>query len=125
MTTIWSAGGRGSAHSATTSAGRSSTTMRSASSRSTELRLTALPPAAVAVLRAVRRAGGPTAGLVLVGGAVRDALLGRPVADLDVALPTGALALADKVAAALGVTHEGDRNSTRLNPSHSRSSSGV
>jgi putative nucleotidyltransferase with HDIG domain len=78
--------------------------MRSASSRSTELVLGRLPPAAAAVLRAVRRAGGAAAGLVLVGGAVRDALLGRPVADLDVALPTGALALAERVAASLGAT---------------------
>jgi poly(A) polymerase len=78
--------------------------MRSASSRSTELSLGRLPPAAVTVLRAVRRAAGPKAELVLVGGAVRDALLGRPVADLDVALPAGALALADKVAAELDAT---------------------
>jgi poly(A) polymerase len=78
--------------------------MRSVSSRSAELRLTTLPPVAVAVLRVVRRVAGPSSGLVLVGGAVRDALLGRPIADLDVALPTGALALADKVAAALGAT---------------------
>src|SRR5262245_11870823 len=78
--------------------------MRSVSSRSTELRLTTLPPAAVAVLRVVRRLAGPSSGLVLVGGAVRDALLGRPIADLDVALPMGSLALAEKVAAALGAT---------------------
>jgi putative nucleotidyltransferase with HDIG domain len=78
--------------------------MRSASSRSTELSLATLPPAAVAVLRALRRVAGPAADLVVVGGAVRDALLGRPIADLDVALPKGALALAERVAAALGAT---------------------
>jgi len=78
--------------------------MRSASSRSTELALARLGPAAGALLRAVQRAGGRAAGLVLVGGAVRDAVLGRPVADLDLALPTGALALAERVAQALGAT---------------------
>src|SRR5215831_13998845 len=116
-TMIWSASGRGSARSATTSAGRSSMTMRSTSSRWTELALRTLPPTAVAVLRAVQRAGGPAAGLVLVGGAVRDAFLGRPVADLDVALPTGALALADKVAVALGATAvvlDADRGAARV-----------
>ena len=41
---------------------------------------------------------------MLVGGAVRDALLGRPVADLDVAVPAGALALAERVGAGLGAT---------------------
>ena len=102
-TTTWSGGGRGSAASATTCAGRSSTTMRSASSRSTELTLARLGPAAAALLRVVQRVGRGE-GTVLVGGAVRDALLGRPVADLDVAVPAGALALAERVATALGAT---------------------
>jgi poly(A) polymerase len=34
---------------------------------------------------------------VLVGGTVRDALLGRPSVDLDVAVPRGALALAERL----------------------------
>jgi putative nucleotidyltransferase with HDIG domain len=34
----------------------------------------------------------------LVGGAVRDALLGRPVADLDLALPSGSVATARRLA---------------------------
>jgi poly(A) polymerase len=78
--------------------------MRSASSPGTELRLDRLSPAAVALLRAARAAAGPGRGLVLVGGAVRDALLGRPDADLDLALPRGAAALAERVAARLGAT---------------------
>ena len=77
--------------------------MRSASSRSTELTLARLGPAAAALLRVVQRVGRGE-GPVLVGGAVRDALLGRPVADLDVAVPAGALALAERVATALGAT---------------------
>ena len=77
--------------------------MRSASSRSTELTLARLGPAAAALLRVVQRVGRGE-GTVLVGGAVRDALLGRPVADLDVAVPAGALALAERVATALGAT---------------------
>ena len=77
--------------------------MRSASSRSTELTLARLGPAAAALLHVVQRVGRGE-GTVLVGGAVRDALLGRPVADLDVAVPAGALALAERVATALGAT---------------------
>ena len=77
--------------------------MRSASSRSTELTLARLGPAAAALLRVVQRVGRGER-TVLVGGAVRDALLGRPVADLDVAVPAGALALAERVATALGAT---------------------
>jgi poly(A) polymerase len=72
---------------------------------SAELRLERLGPAAVARLRAAFAAAGPAGGgLVLVGGAVRDALLGRPVVDLDLALPGGALALAERIAARLGAT---------------------
>jgi len=38
----------------------------------------------------------------LVGGAVRDLLLGRPLVDLDVAVPRGAVALARRLADGLG-----------------------
>jgi poly(A) polymerase len=58
----------------------------------------------VALLRAAQAAAGRERGLVLVGGAVRDALLGRADADLDVALPHGAVALAERIAARLGAT---------------------
>jgi putative nucleotidyltransferase with HDIG domain len=78
--------------------------MRSASSAGTDLRLDRLTPAAVALLRAARAAAGPGRELVLVGGAVRDALLRRPDADLDLALPRGALALAEAIAARIGAT---------------------
>jgi poly(A) polymerase len=68
------------------------------------LSLDRLPPAAVALLRAAGEVAGPGRGIVLVGGAVRDALLGRSDADLDLALPTGALALAERIAARVGAT---------------------
>jgi putative nucleotidyltransferase with HDIG domain len=69
-----------------------------------ELELRRLPPATVALLRAARAAAGPGRGLVLVGGAVRDALLGRSTADVDLAIPHGALVLAERLAARLGAT---------------------
>jgi poly(A) polymerase len=78
--------------------------MRSASSASTEVRLDRLSPAAVALLRAARAAAGARRDVVLVGGAVRDALLGQPVADVDLAVPRGALDLAERIAARLGAT---------------------
>jgi putative nucleotidyltransferase with HDIG domain len=78
--------------------------MRSTSSASTELRLRRLPSTAIAVLRASAAAAGADRQLVLVGGAVRDALLGRPSLDLDLAVPSGALALAERLAARLGAT---------------------
>jgi poly(A) polymerase len=78
--------------------------MRSPSSAWTELRLDRLAPAAVALLRAAGAASGPGRGVVLVGGAVRDALLGRADADLDLALPRGALVLAERIAARVGAT---------------------
>jgi putative nucleotidyltransferase with HDIG domain len=78
--------------------------MRSASSASTGLELKRLAPGAVALLRAARQVAGEGSGLVLVGGAVRDALLGRSDADVDLALPRGALALADRLAARVGAT---------------------
>lgn len=47
------------------------------------------------------RAALPDSELYLVGGAVRDILLGRPSPDLDFAVPAGAIPLARKVANAL------------------------
>src|SRR5215510_2945253 len=78
--------------------------MRSASSAWTELRLQRLPPALVALLRAAGEVAGANHGVVLVGGTIRDALLGRGDADVDLAVPTGALALAQRLAARLGAT---------------------
>jgi poly(A) polymerase len=78
--------------------------MRSASSAWTELRLDRLAPAAVALLRAAGEVAGPDRGVALVGGAVRDALLGRVDADVDLAVPAGALALAERLAGRLGAT---------------------
>src|SRR4029453_5265368 len=66
-----------------------------------------LAPPARAVLRAVLKTADRQRPPVLVGGAVRDALGGggrgmRPIADLDVAVPSGALDLARRVADRLG-----------------------
>jgi tRNA nucleotidyltransferase/poly(A) polymerase len=67
------------------------------------LALERLPAAAREVLGALHaRAAG---GAWLVGGAVRDALRGRPVGEVDVAVPAGALALARAVADALGAAY--------------------
>ncbi len=76
--------------------------MPSAFSASTDFRLARLAPASVARLRAAQAVAGE--GLVLVGGAVRDALLGRPDADLDLAVARGAPALAERLAGRLGAT---------------------
>jgi poly(A) polymerase/tRNA nucleotidyltransferase (CCA-adding enzyme) len=54
------------------------------------------------VLRAVDALLGPVREGWVVGGAVRDALLGRAVGDLDLAVPTGALRLGREVADGLG-----------------------
>jgi len=71
------------------------------------LALAALAPAEVALLRAVADALGGRGPAYLVGGAVRDALLGRRPAggrghDVDVVVPHGALALARRLADRLG-----------------------
>src|SRR5947208_3303368 len=58
------------------------------------LRLDRLGPAAAALLRVL----GAPPGAALVGGAVRDTVLGRAVADVDVAVPSGALDLARRCA---------------------------
>ena len=64
------------------------------------LRLDRLGPAAAALLRVL----GAPPGAALVGGAVRDTVLGRAVADVDVAVPSGALDLARRCAERLGGT---------------------
>src|SRR5258708_29085093 len=64
------------------------------------LRLDGLGPAAAAVLRVL----GAPPGAALVGGAVRDTMLGRAVADVDVAVPSGALDLARRCAERLAGT---------------------
>ena len=68
--------------------------------------LSSLTPPARALLRAVQTAAGRSRSPVLVGGAVRDARLAstrRPgPADLDVAVESGALDIAGRVAARLG-----------------------
>src|SRR5256885_2784846 len=58
------------------------------------LRLDRLGPAAAALLRVL----GAPPGAALVGGAVRDTVLGRVVADVDVAVPSGGLDLARRCA---------------------------
>src|SRR6267143_2628772 len=58
------------------------------------LRLHRLGPGAAALLRVL----GAPPGAALVGGAVRDTVLGRAVADVDVAVPSGALDLARRCA---------------------------
>jgi putative nucleotidyltransferase with HDIG domain len=64
-----------------------------------------LDPAVIACLRAVVAGAGPGVEPVLVGGLVRDVRLGRPhSADVDVAVPAGALGLGRRVADRLGGT---------------------
>lgn len=59
-------------------------------------------PAAAAIFRALRRYAQSGWRLYLVGGPVRDALLGRPVGDLDFAVAGDALALAAELQGELG-----------------------
>jgi len=68
-----------------------------------ELSLTRLAPATVALLRAARAAA-PEAELMVVGGTVRDALLGRPDVDVDLAAPRGALEVTRRIAERLDAT---------------------
>jgi putative nucleotidyltransferase with HDIG domain len=56
----------------------------------------------IGLLREVARAAGPRVALALVGGTVRDALLGRAGADVDLAVARGALDIARRVADQLG-----------------------
>ncbi len=59
-------------------------------------------PAAREALRALDALVGPAGLAWVVGGALRDALLGRPAGDLDVAVPAGAVGLGRALAARLG-----------------------
>lgn len=68
-----------------------------------ELRLAQLSRAHASLLR-VTSTLAPPSGAVLVGGAVRDAVLRRPPADVDLAVPSGAIALARRCAERLGAT---------------------
>ncbi|MBM3141281.1 MAG: hypothetical protein FJZ92_14015, partial [Chloroflexi bacterium] len=70
------------------------------------LRLAALDPRAIPLLRAALAAA-PRAGIALVGGTVRDALLGRAAGgrapfDVDVTVPREALAVARRIADRVG-----------------------
>lgn len=65
---------------------------------SEKITLAAVGPRAREVLQAL----GESRHAWLVGGAVRDALGGRPARDLDLAVPSGAIALAREVAGRLG-----------------------
>jgi putative nucleotidyltransferase with HDIG domain len=67
------------------------------------VRLARFPPAQAAALREVARASA-SGQTYLVGGALRDLLLGRAVGDLDVAVATGGPELARQVARRLGGT---------------------
>src|SRR5262245_2716405 len=70
----------------------------------TAFRLDRLAPPAVLMLRAVAAAAAAGLSPVLVGGAVRDVYLARRTVDVDVAVPSGGLALARRVAGRLGGT---------------------
>jgi len=66
------------------------------------VRLDGLSAGARAALEALARRLGPEHPAWLVGGAVRDALSGGGAGDLDIAVPTGAVALARDLANSLG-----------------------
>src|SRR5262245_56078513 len=70
----------------------------------TTFRLDRLASPAVSALRAVVAAAPPGVSPVLVGGAVRDVYLARRTVDVDVAVPSGGLALGQRVAERLGGT---------------------
>ncbi|MBI4246064.1 MAG: HD domain-containing protein [Candidatus Rokubacteria bacterium] len=88
----------------------------------TYLRIERLAPAQIELLRAVAAASGRRSAAVLVGGAVRDALLGRQPAgarghDVDVTVPAGALALARRIADRTGgafVALDAERGAARV-----------
>jgi poly(A) polymerase len=66
------------------------------------VRLEAFAPGARAALEALARLLGAGRPAWMVGGAVRDALGGGGAGDLDIAVPSGAVALARDLAASLG-----------------------
>lgn len=61
-----------------------------------------LPDRLTPVLEALAKVDAPNEGVFLVGGSVRDILLGKPGFDLDLAVEGDAIALGEKLAAALG-----------------------
>ncbi len=65
------------------------------------LGLDTLPPPIRQALAEVADVLGTSSRAWVVGGAVRDALLARPVTDLDLAIPSGALAAGRALAARL------------------------
>jgi poly(A) polymerase len=69
-----------------------------------ELRLERLSPAQTALLTVVAETADGARDAVLVGGAIRDVLLRRAPADVDVAVPSGAVDLARRCAVRLGGT---------------------
>ena len=80
-----------------------------------ELRLDRLPPAQAALLRVAAEAAGGEA--VLVGGAIRDVVLRRASADVDVAVPSGAIEAAGRCAERLGGTRvvlDAERGAARV-----------
>jgi len=82
-----------------------------------ELRLDRLAPAQAALLRVAADAAGDGRDTVLVGGAIRDVVLRRPAADADIAVPSGAIALARRCAERLGgtcVVLDADRGVARV-----------
>jgi poly(A) polymerase len=69
---------------------------------SARVALDALGAGARELLRALGEVRGPGRSAWIVGGAVRDALSGSMVRDLDLAVPSGAIALARELAGRLG-----------------------
>lgn len=82
-----------------------------------DFRLDRLSPPKIALLRAVAAAAPRETAPALVGGVVRDAWLERDDADLDVAVPGGALAIARRVADRIGgafVPLDAERGAARV-----------
>src|SRR6266508_1115097 len=81
-----------------------------------EVRLSAFPPVCRDVLRAAAQAA-DTERAYVVGGALRDLLLGRAIDDLDLAIPRDPAALAARLARASGgraVTLDEERETVRV-----------
>ena len=91
--------------------------MTEAPAGSRHIAIEAFSPDVRGVLRAVDALLGPGRDGWVVGGAVRDALLGRAAGDLDLAVPTGALRLGRALADGLGwsfVTLDAERGVCRI-----------
>lgn len=81
------------------------------------LALERLTPPTIALLRALAAEGEPARDAVLVGGTVRDAWLRRLSADVDVAVPSGALGLGRRLADRVGgafVALDAERGAARV-----------